>query len=244
MAEEKQNNELSFRAYFAQAYLMIIGIIQGAVFAYFSNYTYGYIETDLGGASNLFIALFDRNLVIADDPTLYFIVATFVVIIIVTWEYIFFLAHFRRVIRLQEMAPPFLLGFAQFWMASSLSHPANWWASAMLFSLAGFIAYINLMTYRLKEIFEGDDKKITRTRTMLFHRTLCTIISFSYVWVLWKVTIAGKISPAGQSATVLIYALGFGVVFWITGSNFSRKSDPDYQPAARRRFQLFRQTDG
>jgi hypothetical protein len=151
------------REVFSSTYLTIIGIIQAAVFTYLIKDTIAYTSVAFTG-----LTFFELVAKIMNDIYMWQVFATFGAILIITFEYSFFVLLFYRPIAVFDIAILFLIGIVEFYIAAHVGEWQNWWKWNVAFAVAGQLAFLNTLSFNLQDIF-GDDKarkKIARWHTV------------------------------------------------------------------------------
>jgi len=213
---------MSPKEYFSQAFLMMVGIIQASVFAFLAKEFFDYVVTAYGGVSAFSQHIFTRSGALQIDHVVLFYASTFGVIIVVTYDYLVALAHLQRAIRLADVFPTFMLGLAQIWMASSATSPVDWWASTLIFSVAGVLVYANTLTYKLDEIY-ASKQKIDYIGNFFRLRVALGVVSAIYVFISWQFSLSLQNEGIALGFAALVYVVVFGTVLVATGSRFSKR---------------------
>jgi hypothetical protein len=169
------------RDVFISGYLTLIGIIQALVFSELADNYIGKqcSASALRSQKNLLVPEMDFS-----DPFACFFnlltpifIATFMTIIVVTYDYISYISIARKNIKPIDIIAIFVLGIFQFWLTKSLTDVKQWWAIYIMFSFSGVVAYY--VSYRHKWIisFDGDEIKANSHQRHLLERLILTVMS-------------------------------------------------------------------
>lgn len=154
-----QRSDTGFRReYFVAAVLMLVGVIEASVFTELAEQSIAFYcpESDQGCAtlyklwSSEHLNWQDGNginalvgwLAAGGLQSLY-IFATFFSILVVTFDYLYFVVAMARNVRPLDVLMIFVLGYFQVWMAHTTDSSAAWWLSVSLFMGAAFFAYLS-----------------------------------------------------------------------------------------------------
>lgn len=155
---------------FPNAYLMILGAIQGlAITALMYSFANLFDGFDIAQIRSAILKETEISLLVRHT-------LAFVTIIVVTFEYIYDVCAFGRYPRYRNIIGPLLLGTFQILSIFVIQDVSKWWLLTALFSLAGTFAYfVTLSTFR-SNLVKGTGS-FRRTYRVLIGNCLLTLFA-------------------------------------------------------------------
>lgn len=138
---------------FPGAYLTIISIIQGVALGLLAANTFGYIK--------------DPALAEPWARFLPYSAMSFLIIIVVSYEYTWFVGVFKWSPRIWDTIIPFALGFSEIGPIFYLTNPKIWWFLTAAFCGFGALGFSNTLWNCRQPMFEGNDQAYNRVRNTL-----------------------------------------------------------------------------
>src|SRR5262249_55094948 len=155
---------------FSDVYLMVLGAIQGlAVAAFVSSLAETVVHVDLRQ-----VRLDPAHLDWLPLAIRYFLTLT--AIFIVTFEYTWDVAAFRRYPRYRHVIGPLTLGMFEILPIFFVADPAKWWLASGLFSATGVVSYLITLSV-FGNNFELKSHGYRRTTRLLVSNSLITLVS-------------------------------------------------------------------
>lgn len=209
---------------FPSVYMTNISIVQGAALSLLAYNTFSYISSPL----------------VSTDWYLFlpYSFVSFLVLLVVSYEYNWFVGLFRWSPKFSDTFITFFLGFFQIGPLLFLTNPKSWWFANAIFTFSGAIAYAN--TYRnTKPSMFTIDKMYLKVRSTIRTDIVLTIvmsiilvaIGFTHPDFDFKALITQNIWYfQGGLWTIIapgIYALLLAVIIW-KDSRFLRSLHSDF----------------
>ena len=138
---------------FPSAYLTLISIIQGVSLGILANNTFTYIK--------------DPCLAEPWESFLPYSIMCFFLIIIVTYEYVWFIGVFHWSPKIWDTFIPFFLGISEIVPMFYLTSPKIWWLCTAGFSVCGAFGFYNSLRNCKEPMFCGNKKMYNRVRKTL-----------------------------------------------------------------------------
>ncbi len=144
--------------------------------------------------------------------------ATLAAIVLITFEYSFFVLLFHRPIHVLDISILFLIGTVEFYIAAHVGSASGWWWANVAFAVMGQIAFLNTLTFNLPDIFGDDRAKIKTARWHTAREML--FVAFAGVFAFFVATAlqAGHIDETLELYLTAAWPLGFGVVMLVNGT--------------------------
>jgi hypothetical protein len=145
LSREKSKDEIS--DFFIVFYLTMIAIIEGVAFILL-------IE-------NTFHAIMDSHGHLIKDMLLKIIpysVVSFMILILITYQYVLFLLSFRWEVRIWDIVMPFVMGILQSSQTYFFHDPEIWWTMGILITLAGILSLYSTKKMVRHSLIENLDK--------------------------------------------------------------------------------------
>jgi len=148
---------------FPSAYLTIISIIQGVALGLLATNSFGYIK--------------DPCLPETWVRFLPYSFMSFLTIIVVTYEYTWFVGVFRWSPRIWDTIIPFALGFSAIGPIFYLTNPKIWWFLTAAFCGFGALGFFNTLWNCRQNMFDKNKKVYIRVRNTLKSDILIALIA-------------------------------------------------------------------
>jgi|GEM_PF-6215292 len=212
---------------FASVYLTLLGVVQATVFTDLCFIALRRINTD--GEIDTLDTLLNSLTFSGMMP----IVFGFVVILLVTYEYIYFVQTASRFVQLFDVFPLFLLGFSEVVIVRSLDSPLMTWVGMICLSIAGTIAFANSFFYDWNSIFNNRRISIIYKAFLFFRMIVCIGSGYLSYLIIRRID-DGIIDESNHSYVLMVYALLFGLFFFLSWPPlqkliFSSQSEPENQ---------------
>lgn len=193
---------------FPAVYLTIISIIQGVALGILAYNTFGYIKNpEFAGRWLMFIP---------------YSIISFIIILIVSYEYAWFVGIFRWSPRIWDSVVPFTLGFSELIPMFFLTRARNWFLSTGIFCFIGALAFLNSVKNCKKDMFENDKinyRSYRRTKNELLTNILISMIAGLFcIFISIFAPIKSFYSYKGNM--FLIFLLICGIVILWKGEKF------------------------
>lgn len=138
---------------FPAVYLTLISIIQGVAMGILASNTFMYIK--------------DTNLA---EPWVRFLpysTMSFILLIVVTYEYTWFVGVFKWSPKIWDTIIPFALGLSEIGPMFYLTNPCTWWLLTAIFCCVGAGGFFNTLWNCKQFMFGENEKAYRRTRNTL-----------------------------------------------------------------------------
>lgn len=201
---------------FASVYLTLLGVVQATIVTDLSylTLTRTLAQSDV---TNLH-SLLDAISLHLFAPVIF----SFVVIVLVTYEYIYFVQSANRFVLLFDVIPLFLLGFSEVVVIHSLDSPIMIWVGMVCLGISGFIAFTNSFFYKWSAIF--DDRRIARKfKGFMFLRALASILAAVLSAAILYMLDEQIIDESANGILLLAFAGLFGSFFFLSWPPMHRK---------------------
>ncbi len=179
---------------FPSVYLTLISVIQGVVLALLLTKTFEYVkETDLGVHWGQFLP---------------YSLLSLVTMVLVTYEYTWFVAIYRWSPRVLDVTIPFMLGVLEGVPLFYFIEPPIWWSFQIVLCAGGAAAFIHTLANTKGPIFGKNDRAYVRTKASLRRNILIVFIAAAVCLLALLSSLTGLLN--GWSL-----AVAFGVPYFL-----------------------------
>ncbi len=147
---------------FPSVYFTLISIIQGVGLAILVTKTFEYITTD--NLTEHWIRYFPYSII------------SFFILILVVYEYTWFIGVFRWTPKIWDTAIPFFLGAIEISPMFFLTNPQNWWLLMAFFAIMGALAFYNSYYHCIPSNFGSNNTAYLRTKNTLKKDIIISLI--------------------------------------------------------------------
>lgn len=159
---------------FPGVYLTTISIIQGVALGILATNTFDYIKNP---------ALAEHWVWVRFLP---YSVISFIMIILVSLDYAWFVGVFRWSPRIWDTLIPLVLGFWEVGPMFFLTDPKTWWLLTATFSFVGAAAFSNTLWHCKQPMFGQNKQAYRRTKTELWVNIVTALIGTLISILAWR----------------------------------------------------------
>lgn len=152
-----------FRANFPAVYLTTMSIIQGVALGLLASNTFSHVNS--------------RAFTGAWIDFLPYPVMSFMMILIVSFEYTWFISVFQSPPEIWDTVIPFVLGFLEIAPTFYLTEPSTWWLFNSVFCLFGTIAFLNTLRIAKRDLSTNQEVQDIVMATLHLNSSISIVAS-------------------------------------------------------------------